>query len=53
MRDAPAMVDLAAPVKIFGDLHGQLSDLLLFFQTYGTPQHYTGDIEYISYLFLD
>merc|ERR1719482_2526561 len=46
------MIELAAPVKIFGDLHGQLSDALLFFHTYGQPQHHTGDIEYISYLFL-
>jgi diadenosine tetraphosphatase ApaH/serine/threonine PP2A family protein phosphatase len=52
MLSQPAVVDVQAPAKIFGDIHGQLSDLLLFFHTYGMPQHRTGDIEYISYVFL-
>lgn len=39
----------AAPVKIFGDLHGQFSDLMRLFEEYGTPST-SGDITYIDYL---
>lgn len=42
---------LAAPVKIFGDLHGQFGDLMRLFEEYGTPST-AGDITYIDYLFL-
>lgn len=41
----------AAPVKIFGDLHGQFGDLMRLFEEYGTPST-SGDITYIDYLFL-
>lgn len=40
-----------APVKIFGDLHGQFGDLMRLFEEYGTPST-AGDITYIDYLFL-
>jgi len=42
---------LAAPVKIFGDLHGQFLDLMRLFDEYGSPST-AGDITYIDYLFL-
>jgi protein phosphatase len=42
---------LQAPVKIFGDLHGQFGDLMRLFDEYGTPST-AGDITYIDYLFL-
>lgn len=45
-------VAIPAPCKVFGDIHGQLADLLQFFATYGSPNHYTGDIELASYVFL-
>ena len=41
----------AAPVKIFGDLHGQFLDLMRLFDEYGSPST-AGDITYIDYLFL-
>ena len=41
----------AAPIKIFGDLHGQFGDLMRLFEEYGTPST-AGDITYIDYLFL-
>uniref|UniRef100_A0A804M0N8 Serine/threonine-protein phosphatase n=2 Tax=Zea mays TaxID=4577 RepID=A0A804M0N8_MAIZE len=42
---------LKAPVKIFGDLHGQFGDLMRLFDEYGAPST-AGDIAYIDYLFL-
>ena len=31
------MLKLKAPLKIFGDLHGQFGDLMRLFQEYGMP----------------
>jgi len=42
---------LQAPIKIFGDLHGQFGDLMRLFEEYGAPNT-AGDITYIDYLFL-
>eukprot|EP00887_Chlorella_sp_A99_P006383 scaffold3.g6383.t1 len=47
----PSVLRLRAPVKIFGDLHGQFGDLMRLFEEYGTPST-AGDITYIDYLFL-
>jgi len=33
----PTVTEAAVPCKIFGDLHGQLRDLLLLFHSFGTP----------------
>eukprot|EP00898_Chlorokybus_atmophyticus_P005273 jgi/Chlat1/5747/Chrsp38S05574 len=51
MKDEPNVLKLRAPIKIFGDLHGQFGDLMRFFQEYGCPDT-SGDIKYIDYLFL-
>ena len=40
-----------APVKVFGDIHGQYQDLMRFFDLWGTPDE-NGDIECYDYLFL-
>ena len=48
---SPPVPAAAAPVKIFGDLHGQFGDLMRLFEEYGTPST-AGDIPYIDYLFL-
>ncbi|XP_038988475.1 serine/threonine-protein phosphatase BSL1 homolog isoform X2 [Phoenix dactylifera] len=50
-RKEPAVLQLKAPVKVFGDLHGQFGDLMRLFDEYGFPST-AGDITYIDYLFL-
>ncbi|KAL5056317.1 hypothetical protein RYX36_036999 [Vicia faba] len=47
----PTVIQLKAPIKIFGDLHGQFGDLMRLFDEYGSPST-AGDIAYIDYLFL-
>merc|ERR1719281_2135033 len=46
-----SLVCVPAPAKIFGDVHGQLRDLLLLFRAYGYPSHRSGDIETTAYIF--
>ena len=46
---SPRHFQRAAPIKIFGDLHGQFGDLMRLFEEYGTPST-AGDITYIDYL---
>ncbi|KAG6523696.1 hypothetical protein ZIOFF_013572 [Zingiber officinale] len=50
-RQEPTVLQLKAPVKVFGDLHGQFGDLMRLFDEYGSPST-AGDITYIDYLFL-
>jgi hypothetical protein len=50
-RTHSTVLQLSAPVKIFGDLHGQFGDLMRLFSEYGSPST-AGDIAYIDYLFL-
>lgn len=47
----PTVLQLKAPVKVFGDLHGQFGDLMRLFDEYGFPST-AGDMTYIDYLFL-
>ncbi|CAL9144684.1 unnamed protein product [Musa hybrid cultivar] len=47
----PSVLQIKAPVKIFGDLHGQFGDLMRLFDEYGAPST-AGDVAYIDYLFL-
>ena len=49
----PMLLRINAPVKIFGDIHGQFCDLMRFFNEWGEPsESVNGDIEAIDYLFL-
>eukprot|EP00854_Cymbomonas_tetramitiformis_P010953 gene10953-12951_t len=45
------VVDVEAPAKVFGDIHGQFCDVLLLFKMYGIPDHHGGDVESVSYVF--
>ena len=47
-----ALVKCRTPLKLFGDIHGQFGDLQRFFAAYGSPNPYTGDVEYVNYCFL-
>ena len=47
----PTVVRVPAPAKVFGDIHGQLRDLLLLFAHHGFPSHRGGDIEMAAYVF--
>ncbi len=48
----PTLVRAPAPAKVFGDIHGQLRDLLLLLRLYGYPSHTGGgDIETCAYVF--
>ncbi|XP_043811714.1 serine/threonine-protein phosphatase BSL3 isoform X1 [Manihot esculenta] len=51
LSSEPSVLQLRAPIKIFGDLHGQFGDLMRLFDEYGAPST-AGDIAYIDYLFL-
>lgn len=33
----PMILQAKTPLKIFGDIHGQFTDLMSFFYHYGTP----------------
>lgn len=47
-----SLVKGQAPCKIFGDIHGQFSDLMNFFSLYGSPSHRNGDINLAQYVFM-
>jgi len=52
LMSQPVLLELRAPVKVFGDIHGQLRDLLVFFNEFGRPSvGRGGDIEIVSYIF--
>lgn len=51
----PSLLRLRSPLKIFGNIHGQLVDLLQLFENFGVPTDILfpkGDIEGFTYLFL-
>jgi protein phosphatase len=51
LKSQPNILEVTAPVKVFGDIHGHFSSLLKFFDLWGTPDE-KGDIECFDYLFL-
>lgn len=55
LRNQPIVLYVQSPIKIFGDIHGQYSDLMRFFDLFGAPCYgatQEGDIESFDYLFL-
>ena len=55
VKSQPIVLRLRAPIKIFGDLHGQYADLMRFFDLYGAPsdnKREGGDLEGFDYLFI-
>ena len=44
-------VDVPVPAKVFGDIHGQITELRALFSAYGSPNHRTGDINGFQYVF--
>lgn len=54
IMEQPILIKVKAPVKIFGDIHGQLSDLLNFFRMFGSPflNGKKNDVENFDYIFL-
>eukprot|EP00002_Diphylleia_rotans_P016066 TRINITY_DN3120_c0_g2_i6.p1 TRINITY_DN3120_c0_g2~~TRINITY_DN3120_c0_g2_i6.p1 ORF type:complete len:790 (+),score=163.37 TRINITY_DN3120_c0_g2_i6:54-2423(+) len=45
------VVEVLAPAKVFGDIHGQVGDLVEIFRQHGRPCAYHGDIFAINYIF--
>ena len=54
IKNQPMVLQLRAPIKVYGDLHGQYPDLMRMFAKYGSPSETDpgGDIDAIDYLFL-
>jgi len=55
ISNQPIVLHVQSPIKIFGDIHGQYSDLMRFFDLFGAPCYggnTEGDIESFDYLFL-
>ena len=52
LKADPMLVRTKAPMKVFGDIHGQYADLMRFFDLYGCPKVHGGDLEGFDYLFL-
>ena len=55
LRNQSILLHVQSPIKIFGDIHGQYSDLMRFFDLFGSPCYggnQEGDIESFDYLFL-
>lgn len=52
-RNEPVVLQLRAPIKVYGDIHGQFLDLMRHFERYKAPTDGEGgDIDSMDYLFL-
>lgn len=48
----PSILNLTAPIKIFGNINGHFDSLINIFENFGYPDDSYGDIERNDYLFL-
>ena len=50
----PLVISLKPPLKIYGNINGQMGDMMKLFEHFGVPcdEHLQGDIEGFTYLFL-
>ena len=46
------MLQIGLPCRVYGDIHGQMPDLLEFFKQFSWPDERKGDILAMHYLFL-
>ena len=44
LASQPMLVEAEAPVKVFGDIHGQFRDMLMFFARFGFPQALSAEL---------
>jgi hypothetical protein len=51
VSEESTLVDVPSPCKVYGDIHGQLRDILLLFLEFGKPTDKGGDIETTCYVF--
>lgn len=53
LMEQPMVIRLRAPIKVYGDIHGQYLDLMRLFARYKAPTDgHLGDIDSMDYLFL-
>lgn len=52
LRHEDSLVEVPLPCRVYGDIHGQLLDLLEFFNAFSWPDKRRGDIFSMSYIFL-
>lgn len=52
LRLEDSLVEVALPCRVYGDIHGQLLDLLEFFNAFSWPDKRRGDIFSMNYVFL-
>ncbi|CAD7956923.1 unnamed protein product [Amoebophrya sp. A25] len=52
VRHENSLIDVQLPCRVYGDIHGQLPDLLHFFNAFSWPDKRRGDIFAMNYIFL-
>ena len=51
LKEESNIVYIDPPCRVFGDIRGHLKEILGLFKTFGSPNHYTGDVELSKYVF--
>mmetsp|Transcript_45816 Transcript_45816/g.106454 ORF Transcript_45816/g.106454 Transcript_45816/m.106454 type:complete len:770 (+) Transcript_45816:84-2393(+) len=53
LAEQPMLAEVKAPCKVFGDIHGQLRDLLLLFAAFGSPDEHGAPVYVFNGDFVD